>query len=391
MDRLEGYVSHIRYHNEDNGYTVLELETTHGDEILVGTFHYIAEGEYLEAEAEFKDHPAHGPQYQVHSYTVKEPEGKEAMERYLSSGAIKGIGKALAKRIVKKFKKDTFRIMEEEPERLAEIKGISLQKAMDFAVQFQAKQDMRQAMMFLSEYGISSQMAVRIYGEYGDRIYEILRLNPYQLAEDIHGIGFRIADGIAAKAGIAPDSEFRIEAAILYTLQQAVTAGHVFLPKPVLCRSTGDMLGFPAEYIGDHLMDLVLGKKLIIRSEDDQERVYLRAYYFMELNTSSMLMNLDVRFPAGEEEVRERIEYLEKETEIALDEMQKKAVRQAMTEGVLIITGGPGTGKTTTINLMIRSFEMEDMEIALAAPTGRAAKRMTEATGYEAKTIHRLL
>ena len=391
MAHLEGYVGHIRFHNEENGYTVLELETTHGDEILVGTFHYINEGEYLSVEAEFTEHPAHGPQYQVTSYQVKEPEDKEAMERYLGSGAVRGIGPALAARIVKKFKGDTFRIIEEEPERLAEVKGISLQKAMNFAVQFQEKQEMRHAMMFLSDYGIANHLAVRIFEEYGDKMYEILKTNPYKLAEDIHGIGFRIADNIAAKAGIAPDSEHRIEAAILYTLQQGVGAGHVYLPKEILCRNTGQMLGMPPEYIGDHLMNLVMDKKLMIRVADEEEHVYLSTYYFMERNTAAMLHNLDLKFPAEEETLARRIAALEEETKITLDELQKSAVKQALTEGVLIVTGGPGTGKTTTINLMIRCFEAEDMDIVLAAPTGRAAKRMTEATGYEAKTIHRLL
>ena len=391
MAHLEGYVSHIRFHNEENGYTVLELETTHGDEILVGTFHYINEGEYLSAEAEFTEHPAHGPQYQVTSYQVKEPEGKEAMERYLGSGAVRGIGPALAARIVKKFKGDTFRIFEEEPERLAEVKGISLHKAMNFAVQFQEKQEMRHAMMFLSEYGIANHLAVRIFEEYGDKMYEILRTNPYKLAEDIHGIGFRIADAIAAKAGIAADSEHRICAAILYTMQQSVGAGHVYLPREILCRNTGQMLGMPPEYIGDHLISLVMDKKLMIRVKGEEEHVYLSSYYFMEKNTASMLLNLDLKFPAEEETLGRQIAALEEKTKIQLDDQQKAAVRQALTEGVLVVTGGPGTGKTTTINLMIQCFQAEDMDIVLAAPTGRAAKRMTEATGCEAKTIHRLL
>ena len=391
MAHLEGYVSHIRFHNEENGYTVLELETTHGDEILVGTFHYINEGEYLSAEAEFTEHPAHGPQYQVTSYQVKEPEGKEAMERYLGSGAVRGIGPALAARIVKKFKGDTFRIFEEEPERLAEVKGISLHKAMNFAVQFQEKQEMRHAMMFLSEYGIANHLAVRIFEEYGDKMYEILRTNPYKLAEHIHGIGFRIADAIAAKAGIAADSEHRICAAILYTMQQSVGAGHVYLPREILCRNTGQMLGMPPEYIGDHLISLVMDKKLMIRVKGEEEHVYLSSYYFMEKNTASMLLNLDLKFPAEEETLGRQIAALEEKTKIRLDDQQKAAVRQALTEGVLVVTGGPGTGKTTTINLMIQCFQAEDMDIVLAAPTGRAAKRMTEATGCEAKTIHRLL
>ena len=391
MAHLEGYVSHIRFHNEENGYTVLELETTHGDEILVGTFHYINEGEYLSAEAEFTEHPAHGPQYQVTSYQVKEPEGKEAMERYLGSGAVRRIGPALAARIVKKFKGDTFRIFEEEPERLAEVKGISLHKAMNFAVQFQEKQEMRHAMMFLSEYGIANHLAVRIFEEYGDKMYEILRTNPYKLAEDIHGIGFRIADAIAAKAGIAADSEHRICAAILYTMQQSVGAGHVYLPREILCRNTGQMLGMPPEYIGDHLISLVMDKKLMIRVKGEEEHVYLSSYYFMEKNTASMLLNLDLKFPAEEETLGRQIAALEEKTKIRLDDQQKAAVRQALTEGVLVVTGGPGTGKTTTINLMIQCFQAEDMDIVLAAPTGRAAKRMTESTGCEAKTIHRLL
>ena len=391
MAHLEGYVSHIRFHNEENGYTVLELETTHGDEILVGTFHYISEGEYLQAECEFTEHPTHGPQYQVTSYTVKEPEDKAAMERYLSSGAIKGMGPALAERVIKKFKGDTFRIIEEEPERLAEVKGISLKKAMNIAVQFQEKQEMRHAMMFLADYGIPNHFAVRIFQEYGDRMYEILKINPYKLAEDIHGIGFRIADGIAAKAGIAADSEHRIGAAILYVLQQSIGSGHVYLPKEILCRNTGQLLGVPAEFIADHLINLVLDKKLMIRTSGEEEHVYLSSYYFMEMNTSRMLLDLDLQFPMEKGEMEQRLAALEEEAEIQLDLQQKSAVEKAMTEGILIVTGGPGTGKTTTINLMIRCFEMQDMEIALAAPTGRAAKRMTEATGHEAKTIHRLL
>ena len=391
MAHLEGYVSHIRFHNEENGYTVMEIETTHGDEVLVGNFHYINEGEYICAEGEYVDHPAHGPQYRMTSYTVKEPEDKAAMERYLASGAIKGMGPALAARVIKKFKGNTFDIIESEPERLAEVKGISLKKAMDIAVQFQEKQEMRHAMMFLSEYGITSRFAVRIFEEYGNKMYDILKTNPYKLAEDITGIGFRAADAIAAKAGIAPDSDFRVCAAILYSLQQAALSGHVYLPKDVLCRSAGQLLSMAPEFIEDHLMELVLDKKLMIRTIGEEEHVYLSSYYFMELNTSRMLLNLDLHFPMEKGEYGRRISELEKSMDFQLDLLQKQAVEETLTKGVVVVTGGPGTGKTTTINLMIRCFEMEHMDIVLAAPTVRAAKRMTEATGYEAKTIHRLL
>ena len=391
MAHLEGYVSHIRFHNEENGYTVMDIETTHGDEVLVGNFHYINEGEYICAEGEYVDHPAHGPQYRMTSYTVKEPEDKAAMERYLASGAIKGMGAALAARVIKKFKGNTFDIIESEPERLAEVKGISLKKAMDIAVQFQEKQEMRHAMMFLSEYGITSRFAVRIFEEYGNKMYDILKTNPYKLAEDITGIGFRAADAIAAKAGIAPDSDFRVCAAILYALQQASLSGHVYLPKDVLCRSAGQLLSMSPEFIEDHLMELVLDKKLMIRTVNEEEHVYLSSYYFMELNTSRMLLNLDLEFPMEKGAYGKRISELEESMDFQLDLLQKQAVEEALTKGVVVVTGGPGTGKTTTINLMIRCFEMEHMDIVLAAPTGRAAKRMTEATGYEAKTIHRLL
>ncbi len=392
METIEGYINHIRYQNEKNGYTVMEVETAHGDEILVGTFHYVSEGEYICAQGEYVDHPTHGPQYQVTSYEIKEPEDKAAMERYLASGVIRGIGPALAKRVIKKFKGETFDIIEKEPERLAEIKGISLRKAMDIAIQFQEKQEMRHAMMFLSEYGISNQLAVKIFEEYGDEIYTILRQNPYKLAEDINGIGFKIADGIAVKAGIAMDSAYRIGAAIIYTLQQAATAGHVYLPKDILCRHTGQILSMPEEFVEEHIMQLIIDKKLMIREwEPDKVDIYLANYYFMEQNTAYMLRELDVSFDVAKEELKKRIEDLQEKNRIVLDTKQTEAVEKVMQHGVLVVTGGPGTGKTTTINLMIQCFEQENLEIVLAAPTGRASKRMTEATGYEAKTIHRLL
>lgn len=391
MELVEGYINHIRYHNENNGYTVMEVETTHGDEILVGNFHYISEGEYIKAWGDPIDHPTHGPQYVIQKYEIAEPEDKAAMERYLASGVIKGIGPALAKRIIKKFKGDSFDIIDKEPERLAEIKGISLKKAMDIAIQFQEKQGMRHAMMFLGEYGISNHLAVKIFEEYGDQMYEILKVNPYKLAEDIQGIGFKIADAIAAKAGIALDSEYRIRAAIVYVLGQAVNGGHVYLPEDRLSYTSSQMLGMPEEFISEHISNMIFDKKLLYKEKDSQRQIYLPHYYYMELNVAKMLRELDVSFDASLEEIDRRIDVLQEENEITLDEQQRFAVSKAMTEGLMVVTGGPGTGKTTTINLMIQCFEMEDCEIVLAAPTGRASKRMTEATGYEAKTIHRLL
>ena len=392
MAHLEGYVSHIRFHNEENGYTVMDIETTHGDEVLVGNFHYINEGEYICAEGEYVDHPAHGPQYRMTSYTVKEPEDKAAMERYLASGAIKGMGAALAARVIKKFKGNTIDIIESEPERLAEVKGISLKKAMDIAVQFQEKQEMRHAMMFLSEYGITSRFAVRIFEEYGNKMYDILKTNPYKLADDIDGIGFKIADDIAVKVGIRVDSDFRIKSGIFYILQQASMQGHIYLPMEELEVGVKGLLLIDIPDIEKFIMDLVIDKRLVVKiTPDGTKNVYAAIYYYMELSVAKRLTDLEVHTAENEEYFEKRIAEIEKNTKIELDDIQKTAVKTAVENGLMVITGGPGTGKTTTINTIIKYFELEGYEIRLAAPTGRAAKRMTETSGYEAQTIHRML
>ncbi len=390
-EKIEGYVSHIKFRNEENGYTVLYLESEEVDEILVGTFPYITEGEYICATGTYTEHIVHGPQFQVSSYETKIPTDNRGMERYLASGAIKGVGKELAKRIIKKFKKNTFRIIEEEPERLAEIKGISERKAMDIAEQFQEKQDMRQAMMFLSEYGITANYAMKIYQKYGPELYRIVKENPYKMAEDIAGIGFKTADEIARRVGVDQESDFRICSGILYMLMQAVAAGHVYLPKEMLTKKTSELLNIRPDYIDDHYMSLVLDKKIIIKTENDEEQVYSEFYYFMELSTANMLCERNIEEEVDENMLEREMKKIEKQEKIELDELQRQAIFMAAKYGVLIITGGPGTGKTTTINTLIRYFEEQDMDIMLAAPTGRAAKRMKEATGYEASTIHRLL
>lgn len=403
MAAVRGYVEKIKYRNEDNGYTVLSVTgADDGDEyILVGNFSYISEGELVEADGRMTEHPIYGEQLAVESYELKEPEDTVSMERYLGSGAVKGIGAALASRIVKKFKTDTFRIMEEEPERLSEIRGISEKLAMSIGEQITEKRDMRQAMMFLQNYGISMNLSVKIYQEYGPAMYNVIKSNPYKLADDIPGVGFKMADEIAAKVGIFTDSDFRIKSGILYTLLKASANGHTYLPQEELNAQASELLRVNPEAIEKHLMDMQMDKRIVVKTLADQDSdcdpdktrraVYAAQHYYTELNTARMLHDLNITGSEPEEQIRKSLARIQEQENMELDELQIQAVIEAVNCGLLIITGGPGTGKTTTINTIIRYFEMGDMDILLAAPTGRAAKRMTEATGYEARTIHRLL
>ena len=345
----------------------------------------------IQASGTMTEHPIYGEQLQVESYEIMTPEDADAMERYLASGAIKGVGAALAARIVRRFKADTFRIMEEEPERLAEVKGISEKMAMSIGEQMEEKRGMRQATMFLQKYGISVNLAVKIYQEYGPRMYGIIEENPYRLADDIPGVGFKMADEIARKVGIFTDSDYRIKSGVLYTLLQAVGNGHTYLPEDELLASASELLRVDPEQIRDQLMDLQMEKKLVVKTQGEKRIVYASQYYYLELNSAKMLSDLNIRGDFDEGEIRKKLDRIQKEEKLELDEMQLQAVAGAVENGLLILTGGPGTGKTTTINTIIRYFEEAGMEILLAAPTGRAAKRMTEATGMEAKTIHRLL
>lgn len=391
METVTGYVGHIVFRNEENGYTVFHLENDDGEVTCVGNFNFINEGEMLELTGEYVNHNVYGTQLKVSSHMVKEPEDLVSIERYLGSGAVKGVGAALAGRIVKKFKEDTFRIIEEEPERLAEVKGISERKAREIAEQVEEKKDMRKAMIYLQKYGISTRLAAKIYQYYGMRVYKVLEENPYQLADNIEGVGFKTADEIAARIGIHTDSDYRIKSGLFYTLQQAVGEGHIYLPEEVLVRRAGELLGVEIQDISKHVMDLCIEKKTVMKEGEDGIRIYPAHYYYLELNTAKMLHDLNIDCEMPEDMMERRLRKVEETEQIELDAMQHKAVIESIKHGLLVLTGGPGTGKTTTINTMIRFFDSEGMSILLAAPTGRAAKRMTEATGYEAQTIHRLL
>lgn len=391
MDILEGFVDKIVFRNEENGYSVLSVICDDEEKTMVGILPYISEGEYIVAEGICSTHMMYGEQFQVKSYRIEAPEDMVSIERYLGSGAIKGIGPIMAARIVKKFKNDTFRIIEEEPERLAEVKGISPRKAQQISESVSEKKEMRDAMMFLQQYGISSNLGLKIYTRYGPNMYNILKENPYRMAEDIAGVGFKIADDIASRMGIYANSEYRIRSAILYILLKAANDGNVCLPVDILLEQTKQLLLIDIEDFDAHLTDMMIDKKIVIKETVEARVVYAAMYYYMELNTARMLKDLYVSFKVQEEAVYRRLEAIERHGGIELETEQRKAVVAAMQNGLLVITGGPGTGKTTTINTIIRYFEEEGREVVLAAPTGRAAKRMTETTGYEARTIHRLL
>ena len=387
MEKLKGYVERVIYRSDESGYTVLSLLADGDERVCTGVLPMLSEGELIEVEGVCTVHPSYGEQIRIGTYRILPPEDDLAIERYLASGAIKGIGSALAGRIVCRFHADTFRVMEEEPELLVQIRGISERKAREIAAQVEEKRDMRQAFLFLADFGISNALAARIYSRYGGTLYGIMRTNPYKLADDIKGVGFKIADQIARKAGIAVDSDFRIRSGIVYALTQSIGEGHMFLPADELRERTEQLLQIRIEDFDRYVSDLLVDRKLI-RKED---HIYLLSLYYRELNTARMLCDLRVDFKIPEEKALRRIVRIEKEQGITLDEQQRLAVLTAVRSGVMVLTGGPGTGKTTTINTILAYFEEEGKTIALAAPTGRAAKRMTETTGREARTIHRLL
>ena len=393
MATITGFIERIKFRNEENGYTVMSVtDQSDGEEvIMVGNLAYAAEGDMIEASGHMTQHPVYGEQLQIESYEMKTPQDELSMERYLGSGAIKGIGAALAARIVRHFKADTFRIMEEEPERLSEVKGVSEKMAMAIAEQVEDKKDMRQAMMFLQNYGITMNLAAKIYQEYGPTLYGIIRENPYRLADDIPGVGFKMADEIAERVGIFTDSDYRIKAGILYTLLQATANGHTYLPQTELFAQASELLKVEPSAMEKHLMDMQIDRKVVVKPSAQCPLVYSSHYYYLELNAARMLHDLNIKGDIPQAEIKANLLKIQQQESIHLDELQEKAVYEAVNSGLLVITGGPGTGKTTTINTIIRYFEMEGMEILLAAPTGRAAKRMTEATGYEARTIHRML
>lgn len=399
LEILKGFVEHIIYRNPQNGYGVINLAAGENTVTCTGVFTHLDEGECIEAQGDYVEHAVYGMQFKVERYQIVAPEDSAAMERYLGSGAIKGVGAALAARIVRRFGEDTFRIIEEEPHRLSEIKGISDRKAREIAEQVEEKRDVRDAMIFLQKYGISNTLALKIFNQYGMGLYKIMQENPYRLAEDVTGIGFHIADEIASRIGIHTDSDYRIRSGIVYALTQAGAEGHIYLPQEQLLDKAAAVLELTPEQIVPQIENLAIDKKLVIKEPKKGERcIYGMTAYYAELNCARMLRELKRAFegadrltPAERTQLEKKLGKIEDENDMELDALQREAAVAAIENGIFILSGGPGTGKTTTINMIIRYFESEGMDIFLAAPTGRAAKRMTEATGFEARTVHRML
>lgn len=390
---LEGTVEDVIFHNDDNGYAVFDFKSDDGDEIIcVGTVPQIRRGDMLKLTGGMVIHPTYGLQFKVAFYERVVPTTAVAIEKYLSSGILKGIGPKTAKKIVDKFGAATFYVIEEKFDRLVEIKGITYDKALAVHNSFCSQRDIRKVMLYLQEFGVTPAFAMKVYKKYGYRTIDIIKENPYRMAEDIAGIGFKIADRIAYSMGIPTDSPNRVKSGIKYILSESLLDGNVFMPKDSLIRQAGEILSVDEEMVDNCLRELQIEHKVFNENIDGTDAVYLMTMYYTEISAAKKLLELSFfHDDADLRKIDDKIDAVEDLSGICLAKQQRTAVIEAMREGVLVITGGPGTGKTTIIHTIIQIFKSSGMEVVLAAPTGRAAKRMTETTGIEAKTIHRML
>lgn len=392
MIEIEGTVEHIVYKNDENGYTVARVK--HKDEIIsiVGYTPFLNEGQRVRVQGEWVTHQNFGQQIKVESCEEVVPSTVEGIEKYLSSGLIPGIGPVTAKRIVEKFGKDSLDIMEMNPVRLTEVEGIGEKKALAIAESFQDQRELRQVMIFLQSYGISTSYGLKIFKKFGQGTVKIVKENPYRLCEDITGIGFKTADKIARNLGIDLNSQSRIMSGIKYILSGCTANGHTYMPKLLLLDESVRLLNVSSDEVENALVYLVTSKQIVGEKIEGDIAIYLTPLYFSELGVAKKLIELSFfKDEENSKNIFEEIEEYEKENNIEFADEQKAAISLGVQNGVCVITGGPGTGKTTIIKCIIKIFEKRGMSIVLGAPTGRAAKRMTETTGYEAKTIHRLL
>ena len=392
MIELQGDIAEVIFHNEENGYTVAILETEDDIVTIVGNIPLIREGESLKVSGTKLMHPTYGEQLKVEAYELIAPATLSGIEKYLSSGLIPGIGPKTAERIVEKFGIDSLDVLQYAPERLKEIEGIGGKKLEQIAESFREQREMKEVMLFLQQYDITSALGIKIYKKYGSETISKLRENPYRLSEEIIGVGFKLADNIATSMGVDKLSDYRINAGIKFSLKEVARDGHTYSPKEELIVKSSRLLGADSKLVEQSLMNLALRGEVQLENMEDHTAVYSMPYYYAETNVGKKIIELSQGDKEDLElEIETEIEQLEKTNNIELAKKQKEAIRESVENGLLIVTGGPGTGKTTTINSIIQLFENQDLKILLAAPTGRAAKRMSEATGRESKTIHRLL
>ena len=392
VKEYEGAIAEIIFHNSENGYTVAVFELDEDYFTIVGNIPGAASGKSYRIQGEFIEDPRYGEQFKVSSFEETMPSTKEGIKDFLASGTIKGVGRKTAAAIVAKFGEDTFDIIENHPERLTEVSGIGNKVAQRISEAFALHREFARVSMTLQQYGITATQTLKLYEAYGSETVETVLENPYRLTEDIFGIGFKKADEIAAKIGIAPDDEFRIRSGIKFTLSWFTGEGHTYLPEEMLCEKAGGLLDQPRDLIAEKLEQMAFFGDVHIDLIEGQRDVYLAAYYMAEQNVAGQirsLVNADLVPIQGQPETL--IERTEKATGITLSQQQKRAVMNCLGEGVSVITGGPGTGKTTIINTIINILEDSGLKTAIAAPTGRAAKRITETSGHPASTIHRLL
>lgn len=391
MEQIEGIVEDIIFHNKDNGYTVCDIRSGRRIITMVGYMPGLGVGETIYVNGCWMVHPSYGKQFKVDTCERCLPKTTDAIFKYLSSGVIKGIGEATAKKIVDAFGDDTIRILQFEPERLSELKGISREKALSMGQAFMEREHIRQTVMFFQEYGISTIYAIKVWKKFGKESINEIKNNPYRLTDEDINIGFRIADRIAVTMGIDLYSKFRIQSGILYTLSMGVRNGHVFLPANILVQHAAELLNTTEQAVSDALAAMVFDDSVYMEKADP-DRVYLPAFYKAEQNVCRKISILCSTPPQKKVyNLEETLKEIEREQDVNYDENQLEAIRRSAENSMLVVTGGPGTGKTTLIRGIISLFEKQDMKIVLAAPTGRAAKRMTETSGREAKTIHRLL
>lgn len=392
MEKLQGMVSDIVFKNEENGYTIASLANENDEITIVGCMPTLSVGESIEIEGKWVNHKIYGSQFEVQSFIPVTPSSLEGIYVYLSSGMIHGIGEKMAKRIVDKFGVDTLNIIQNTPERLTEVEGIGMKKVKQIQESYEENRELRNIIIQLSPYGITPNYCLRIYKKYKDKSLEVINKNPYRLAEEVRGIGFRIADDIASKIGIDKYSPDRIMQGILFTLNQSLGSGHTYLPKRILIEQSVKILGVEPKYVENGIMDLAYDQKIHLENMNGEILIYLMMYYICENGVCKEIVKLSQHETKDLHiNIEEEIEVVEKEDKISLANNQILAVKESINNGVTIITGGPGTGKTTTINTIIKIFENNDQKVVLCAPTGRAAKRMSETSNKEAKTIHRLL